>query len=183
MNIIILLKWNRHNTCFIVDRNLLCFVVFCGVYSQQMKLKDKHGKLLYKTIKIGQKCADCEKANAKTCPHAKFFLPPWKSNAANQERCEIILAGDPELANRELHGMLSSKTRFVFQDYLESFKALPRYEFKENTIKVIHTAIDPSGGGNQSDFAMATHTIEDGKTIVSYNRAKSPKTTCTKRPQ
>ena len=113
-------------------------------FTTQMKLVDKQGKLLYKTIKIGQKCEVCEKANTADCPHRKFFMPPWKSNLANKERCEIILSGDPELANRELNGMMSSKTRFLFQDYLVDFKALPRYEF-HNPVPVFHTSIDPSG--------------------------------------
>jgi hypothetical protein len=83
-----------------------------------------------------------------------------------QALVQAVLAGNLSLANREIRGVVERSSRNLFERtwIAELGKRAPHdFQYQPN---VLWMAIDPAGGGNCSDFAMATIGFEHARHIV-----------------
>jgi hypothetical protein len=121
---------------------------------------------LFHTIRIGLICNPCKEANNIQCKHMKRSMPQWKSEE-NQEKLMKIYKLRPELALREIGGLVKTDRQFIFSKYIKQLHEQPRHNFQYSP-QVIHTVIDPSGGGKGSDWGIISGCIENGKRVVSF---------------
>lgn len=71
------------------------------------------------------------------------------------------------MRDRETRGVVASTKRFIVsEDQILSLKNRPLYEFPTKP-DVLYTAIDPSGGGLGSDYAIKTMALSHGVPVVS----------------
>lgn len=134
-----------------------------NAYSVLMDMcKPDSDETVFRTIKVGLFCDDCMLQKAIKCPH-KRRLPDWKSEA-RLELTEQIMKSNPERMRRELHGMVGSKKKFLFKNYTSKFRELTPYRWRERP-KVLHLAIDPSGGGG-SDWSYTLVGHEDPYDVI-----------------
>lgn len=103
----------------------------------------------------------------KTCS-SKLLLTGFYSSfcSENQDKVLAIMKHNPSLAAREIGGITVSDLQFIFKKYLLSLHGAPLHKFQYNP-HVIHLAIDPSGGGKGSDWAIMSISIENGCRVVS----------------
>lgn len=135
-------------------------------YSKLAEFKDPDtGEFLCKTIRIGLiSCDDC-KAKKVPCPHKRKKLPPWRSSK-RQRIAEALLGEDEATQMQEMAGIVFGTTRYLFSEkWIQEFIRVPRWLFT-HPVQVIHCAIDPSGGGSGSEFAIASVTLEGPYAIV-----------------
>jgi len=125
-----------------------------------MNLKDEKGDPFLKSLDMSLPCQACREAKL-VCPpeHQAHRMPFWKS-AKRQKRAALVLATDPERLDRELKGVTTTGTKYVFKEYTDRLITGPTYAFSKD-VQVTYTAIDPSGGGSASDYAIATTCFED----------------------
>ncbi len=137
-------------------------------FSKLMNLKRdaKNNIPLFLVIQITQACEACQKAG-KRCPHNEALLPPWRS-AKRQELTEQIMKSNPMLFEREMLGLMkSSDSLFVFDPVLvDAFHHRPCYRFSLFP-KLVWVAIDPSGGGSLSNYAILSMAFQRQHSIVS----------------
>jgi hypothetical protein len=136
-------------------------------YSELLNLENEKGDPLFKDIKIILSCDACRRAGRQTrCVHNLHQLPPWRGSR-RQQLVEKIMSSDPELFMRENLGIVASTNVFLFEkEWIRwCFAAAPcRFERHPD---VVYVAIDPSGGGSQSDYAICSAAFERGTCIVS----------------
>lgn len=83
----------------------------------------------------------------------------------NLDIAESMLGSDTNTIRQELYGEAQSSTSYMFQPFMKRFAEKPLYRFKDK-VQVQHSFIDPSGGGDSSDFTIATHAVEDGQYVL-----------------
>lgn len=71
----------------------------------------------------------------------------------------------PELADRELFGIVTNSRQQLFQKYLPPFKERPKYDF-QHSVNVVHIGIDPSGGGAGSAYAIVSLCHEEDRVVI-----------------
>jgi hypothetical protein len=119
---------------------------------------------MFYLISIGLACTACLEAGL-ACSHKLDKLPHWKP-VERQALINTILANNPDLADRETRGVVKSSRRDMFEKaWVKKLADRPLYSF-ELKPSVIFIAIDPAGGGNMSDFAMATLAYENCRHVV-----------------
>ena len=127
-------------------------------YSMLMDLPhpEDPNKTLFHTIAIGLACDVCvSQGCASSCTHKADLIPHWKS-AARQRTLEKIMEANPLLHARENMGMRANDTHYLFRpQYIQNLRDRTPIVFPESA-DVVFCAVDPSGGGSQSDYAMAT---------------------------
>jgi len=128
---------------------------------------------LFKAIQIGHQCAACTAAGIVcTCPIKN--APHWKP-MANQKKIERIYGANVELMQRETRGVVASGRRYMYQVYLKTFLMRELHEFSY-PCQYMLMAIDPSGGGTSSDYAVSMITSDNCRTpIVGLEASPSPK--------
>ena len=129
--------------------------------------------LLFLTLEIGFQCAACKAANvACTCPIRS--LPPWK-HKSGQAKVELIYGSQTNLMMQETRGVVCSSRQYMFQSFLSAFKERPMYSFPYSCPYLL-MGIDPSGGGQSSDYAVAMITSDNCRTpIVGLDSSSSTK--------
>jgi hypothetical protein len=137
-------------------------------YSRLMDIKDpmEENAPLFKTIRIGLACDTCVSNNqASQCTHKQKLVPPWKSSR-RQDKMRKIMAADKHLFMRENLGMISNSTQFMFPPHMVKrlHDATP-FQFSRKC-NLLYCAIDPSGGGTQSDYAVSTICVEKGEHVI-----------------
>jgi len=136
-------------------------------YNDLMDLEDPITKQpLFKTIRIGLACDDCvAKGETNKCTHKQDLIPPWKSTT-RQTRMQEILRSSVNTFNRENMGMVATDSQFMFPAYfVRALHKAPLFHISYNP-DLLFLAIDPSGGGSQSDYAMATIAFCRGQYIL-----------------
>lgn len=137
-------------------------------YTTLMDLKDPDdpNSSLFKTIRIGLACEQCvAEGVAASCPHKQDLIPPWKS-ADRQRKMRKIMESDEHLFLRENLGMLSNANVYVFRGpSIQWLHDAPHYRLQSSP-DILYCAVDPSGGGSQSDYAMVTVAIEGGNYVI-----------------
>ena len=125
------------------------------------------GELFFYLIKIGLACQTCLESG-NPCNHQLDKLPHWKP-VERQLLINQLLSSNPDLANRETRGVVQSSKRPVFdQEHIAALGRAAMYSFNYSP-SVLWLAIDPAGGGSQSDFAMATMAFEDCRELVTLH--------------
>jgi hypothetical protein len=127
------------------------------------------GDLIFNTISIGLTCDDCIKWNpGEECDHVFKMLPDHRSEK-NLTITKALLANDEDATKQELEGKVDSSTPFPLKKDIALFikrnETKPAYRFQEK-VQVLHSAIDPSGGGQQSDWTIITIARESGQYII-----------------
>lgn len=87
---------------------------------------------------------------------------------------ETLLGADTQSIQQELYGVSMASHSYVLREYMDEFRRRHEVEgpfvFKEPA-QVLHSYIDPSGGGDGSDFAVATLArVRDKYIIVALSR-------------
>lgn len=79
------------------------------------------------------------------------------------------MSTNPSLRDRETRGIVKSERRFILTEReILALKERAPFEFSDGRRPdVLYTAIDPSGGGQGSDYAVCTMTLFDGRPVVS----------------
>lgn len=138
-------------------------------FQRLMDLVDSDGKRLFKVHTIELICVACKKLpaiQAAGCVHMKHRLPPWKT-AATQSRVDLIMAEDPVTHARENMGIVFDDNKYAFsRTLIKAFSDRDRFVFTTHPSEV-HIAIDPSGGGSASDYAVVSLVYDCGKRVVS----------------
>jgi hypothetical protein len=135
-------------------------------FSKLLELKrDDKDTPLFLTLQVRQTCDACHKER-KRCRHNEELLPPWRS-AQGQKLAETIMRSNPDLYAREMLGVVrSNDTLFVFEPKLvDEFNISAPYRFTLPP-SVVWVAIDPSGGGSLSNYAIVSMTFQRGQSIV-----------------
>ncbi len=134
-------------------------------YYQLMQAKDKAGKPICKAVSTQLPCKRCRMFNrSRDCRHNQNSLPAWKSN----ERLEMLkdIMPDPDLFARENMGVMATGKLYYFdRASVDSLFSRPPYFLTRNP-DILYVAIDPSGGGAMSDYAMVTAVCEGDNWIV-----------------
>lgn len=137
-------------------------------YSRLLDLKDDEGKPFFVGLRIEQACAACIQNNkADSCDHRLYLLPPWKGGQRHR-RMAAIYENDKTTFAQENQGVIinASKT-YIFRDFHKAFVGNPPYLFDKRP-SVIWVAIDPSGGGCQSQYAMVALVVEGHHHVVRF---------------
>jgi hypothetical protein len=135
-------------------------------YSILQDLKNQYGEPLFKNIQIGLGCDKCRLAGEDKCPHSLKRLPAWKSEGRH-ELVRAIYADQTDVMKREAEGQIVSNRIFLFQKkWVDAFEKSEPEGFPYQTTQLVHVAIDPSGGGAQSDYVIVSMIKEKGKWIV-----------------
>lgn len=136
-------------------------------YSMLLDLIDpRTNEPRFRVIKVGLACDDCASKNkAETCEHRTSRLPPWQTVERHNMLRQIM--GDNTAAfAREAMGLVASSDHFMYKEYIKTLVTQPQLTF-ERRPGVIFFAVDPSGGGTQSDFAIMITTFYQGNHVVS----------------
>jgi hypothetical protein len=144
-------------------------------YSILQDLKNQHGEPLFLNIRIGLACDKCIDANIDKCPHVLKRLPAWKSEGRH-ELVRAIYADNHEAMQREAEGrIVSSASRiYIFpKKWMDAFEASPHRGFDFCAAQLVHIAIDPSGGGTQSDYVICSGIKESGTYKVTLQHGKA----------
>lgn len=136
-------------------------------YSQLLDQKDQDGNPIFAKLQIGLSCEECMDAQKSDCPHKLRLLPRWKP-VERQKKVEAILANDKAMSLRETHGMSIGSAQYCFEKvFIKKLRERKLYQFKQR-VNVLHMAIDPSGGGKGSDYAVCTMAVENQQHVVSH---------------
>jgi hypothetical protein len=129
-----------------------------------LELEDDMNQKVFNQIRIGLACNTCIENNVP-CFCKVSALPSWKTVERNA-LTHKILAANPDTADRELRGIVKSSRRPLFdKPWIKALRERPAYRF-ERRPDCVFMAIDPSGGGNQSDFAMSSLVFENARHVV-----------------
>jgi hypothetical protein len=142
-------------------------------YSELFEMADPDtGKRVFYSIKIGLACDACLEKGAQ-CNHLMNKLPHWKP-VERQALISKILASEPDLADREIRGVVkSSATRLFERQWILALQDRAPYVF-EHSPSVIWTSIDPHGGGNKSNFGIGSLAYENARHVVTYHHHHHP---------
>lgn len=137
-------------------------------YSALMDVPDPDdpSRSLFKTIRLGLVCEACTAAGkSMECTHRAHLRPPWHTGP-RQRKVRAIMQSNPELYQRETMGMLSNTVSYLFRSAeIQIFRNQPAFAWERNP-DVLFLAVDPSGGGTQSDFALCTIGWHQGQAII-----------------
>jgi hypothetical protein len=134
-------------------------------YSELFELKNDLGEYFFKLISIGLACKECLE-NGLVCNHRLDKLPHWKS-FERQALIDAILSTNASLADTETRGVMKTSQMNLFdKEWIQKLGERPLYQW-DYSPSVLWMAIDPAGGGNQSDFSVATLGYESCRHIVS----------------
>lgn len=121
---------------------------------------------LFKSIRLTLACPQCVlDGKAADCLHMAHLMPSWKSRES-LDKVKLIMQGQGTLFDVENLGRTQSDAHYVFnRDWVRTLQAAPLYRWPRPP-DLLFMAIDPSGGGTQSDYALATVGIRDGCYVV-----------------
>ena len=127
-------------------------------YNRLMDIPDPDNmeESMFKTIRIGLACNACvEKKKPLECTHKASLVPHWK-DSASQRKMKIIMDGRDKLFLNENMGMRTNTNNYVFPSIGISRLSVATPHRWDRNPDVLFCAIDPSGGGKQSEYAMCT---------------------------
>jgi len=110
-------------------------------------------------------CDKCVEKSIK-CVHKKHHIPAWKSGE-RQLIAEALVEGQETTRRQEMLGMISSDNVYCFvHSWINAFVRRQRWFFS-HPVQVIHVGIDPSGGGEGSEFAIMSISFDGPYAVVS----------------
>lgn len=127
------------------------------------------GEKIFHTISIGVACENCQLYfPSQECPHVYKPLPDHRSSK-NLIIAESLLGDDQDTIRQELYGEANSGSLYMLRTEVRRFQLRMEengpYDFKDS-VQVLHTAIDPSGGGKASDWSIITMAKENGQHVI-----------------
>lgn len=136
-------------------------------YSQLLDLIDpRTNEPRFRVVKVGLACDACTEKNlAAQCEHRTSRLPPWQT-VSRRRMLQGIMGSDTAAFAREAMGMVASSDHFVYKSYMDALLKQPRVSFTQRP-GAVYFAVDPSGGGSASDYALLITTFHDGHHVVS----------------
>ena len=140
-------------------------------YSNLLELKKPSGEPLFKQLRVGLACDTCtNEGKSSECKHRLHRLPQWK-DPARQERMRMMYGSDEATFARENMGLIASDRTFILsRAEVARLREKPRIQDLSFKPQVLYLAIDPSGGGKSSDFAIVSTAVYGEKQVVSYMR-------------
>lgn len=136
--------------------------------TKYLKQKDAHGEPLFAVEQIWLACKPCrDKGIAHKCNHNSHLLPNW-SSPRKRKIINQIMKNQEEMLAREIGGVASSLHQKAFPiKFVNKFKSLPPYKLTyDMTYDHIFHAIDPSGCGKSSDYAIISMVRVNGQSII-----------------
>lgn len=134
--------------------------MFCNRFNYYSELANSG---IFRVLYLGKDCPTCVPLRIQ-CIHAILSFPRWKTEARQQKIISFIK--DQALVDRELFGKINSGTQFVFnREWIQKLVARVPYKFVY-PVQVLHTAVDPAGGANSSDFVIGTMAYENNMQVV-----------------
>jgi hypothetical protein len=123
---------------------------------------------LFRVVDTGLVCDAClTNGTAAECTHLLHKVAEWKST----KRMAIfkqVMKGDPEKYAREVLGAGVTTERGTFDVQLVD-SCLDQDTVQLNgTIRAVCVAIDPSGGGSGSDYAIVSFAYSDQDCVVPF---------------
>lgn len=148
---------------------MLCICIYqqgeTNYFSALTKLKDQHGQPLFHSILLGLVCERCQ-AEGKACTHKLDLNPQWKP-VERMMKTDAIYATNPKLRDREQRGIICSDMVFLVSErQVQEFRARPPVAFPAGSPDVVFLAVDPSGGGEGSKWAICALTIFNMSPVV-----------------
>ena len=141
-------------------------------YTELMALENAHGEPLFLCIKIGLMCKRCQEEGL-VCNHRLSMSPHWKP-PERTAKVDAVMASNPTLRDRETRGVVSSTMRFLIDKLIiQEFQKREPGVFADGRPNVLFSAIDPSGGGSGSDYAIVTMAMNGGIPTVSAHYVAS----------
>jgi len=135
-------------------------------YSMLLDMVNPHtDEPLFRIVKVGLACDVCtEKGEPEKCEHRTSRLPPWQT-VTRHRMLQQIMGDDSAAFGREAMGLMVSSDFFVFKPYIADMVKRPPVEFTRRP-GLVTFAVDPAGGGTQSDFALVITTFYEGHHVV-----------------
>ena len=110
------------------------------------------GAVKCNAVRVRQVCSACSRMDLIQCAHVEGADPPWKSNTQDLQFLSSIYTGT--MGGYELGGMDDSTKRPAFNPVtVASLRDSPTYKLVQ-VPEAAMIAIDPCGGGAQSDCAI-----------------------------
>lgn len=147
-------------------------------FTRLFTVRRADGTEMFNTIKVELVCDSCKARGAHArCVHRQQNVPHWKSRASVADNTAIINEFRPDMAATEIYGEPAEDTRRVFpEELVQRLEKAPPHRAMElgRTIpRYVVTAVDPSGGGSRSDWAMVTYYVHMGRKVVRSSAAQS----------
>lgn len=119
------------------------------------------GEYLFKLLSATQACSDCLRKGVNKCSHVMASHPPHLTLSRNVWVKELY-GNDQNTMQQEILSIPSGKEELSFQPYVEELSnvTMSGSYALSNTVQVLHSFFDPSGGG-RSDAAVVTHTLDE----------------------
>jgi len=139
-------------------------------WSKMLDQRYPDGREVFKTLRYTLVCEDCRrKGQAKTCRHKIGDLPYWLSEE-QYNKLEQIMSDQYESFLRETKGFqCAPNIRPAFdQEGVLALQDLDRITASREHVPFIFVAVDPSGGGHCSDYAIITSIFTGGNMTVFF---------------
>ena len=139
-------------------------------WSKMMDQKYPDGRQVFKTLRYTLVCDDCRRrgrASAQSCRHKIGDLPYWLSEE-QYSKLEQIMSDQYESFLKETKGFqCAPNIRAAFDiEGVKALQGLDRIICEKDHVPHIFVAVDPSGGGHCSDYAMITAVFTGGNMTV-----------------
>jgi len=138
-------------------------------YSTLLELRRPDGTFLFEQVRLGLACVTCmDNGEAASCTHMQHIIPHWLS-VARTELAKVLYQADQASYAREVQGRIASSHCFIFdKQLLRGFEKRTPFKFRDNNrVRTIYVGVDPHGGGELSDFAIASICYDNGRKVVS----------------
>ncbi len=132
-------------------------------WGQMMLAKYPDGRPVFRVLRYSLVCDVCRLAGVETtCKHKLGDLPWWQS-AEQHAKLAQIMKGHADTYLREVMGFESDRTRTPAFDSngIEKLGDPTRWVSDIGVQRIIVVAVDPSGGGTGSDYAIMTAVYPD----------------------
>jgi hypothetical protein len=136
-------------------------------YTQLMRMKNLDGSPLFRVVDTGLVCDAClANGTASECTHMMHKVSQWKST----KRMAIfkqVMKNDPEKYAREVlgAGVTAEQETFTSESVDMCIDQRP-INLDEHDVRTVCVAVDPSGGGSGSDYAIVSFTYTDANECV-----------------
>lgn len=140
------------------------------------------GERIFSVVQFGFECPECEADGtfAGRCNHPNYVALPAHRDSKMLDIAESLLASDIQSIQQELYGVSMSSHSYLLREFLGEFQRRHQVDgpwvFRD-PVQVLHCYVDPSGGGDGSDFAVATMArVRDQYVVVGLSRWHNDRT-------
>lgn len=140
-----------------------------NLMTKYMELIDTNGDPIFEVKRMYLICPKCmENGTGASCNHNSHLLPKW-SSSRKRRMINSLMKDQEELLEREIGGMASETNKAFDSKLIKTvIRTNDRWQppFGLFRPRFVYISIDPSGGGEISDFAMASFIQIAGKYIM-----------------